>query len=360
MMVIGIDPHKRSVTVGAVDAATGRAVKVQTVPARRVGFERLLVWARELAAERVWAVEDVRHVSAGVERVLVDRGERVVRVPPKLMAGARAGGRRRGKSDEIDALAVARAALREGLRSLPAAALEGEALEVRLLGDHREDLVAQRTQAQNRLRWQLHDLDPSFDVPLRGLVRSKGWQRKVQQRLEQPDAQNVRGRIARELLDDIQVLTPRIDALERELAERVAQHAPQLLAEPGVGPLTAAKLIGEVAGIERFATDAQLARAAGIAPIPASSGNNTRHRLDRRGNRQLNAAVHRVAVTRARCHPETRAYLDRKISEGKTRREAIRCLKRHLIRRIWHLLQPPSPAPPPVTIHCQVPLRTSP
>jgi transposase len=116
-----------------------------------------------------------------------------------------------------------------------------------------------------------------------------------------------------------------------------------LLAEPGFGPLTAAKLLGEIAGAGRFATEAKLARAAGVAPIPVSSGKTNRHRLDRGGNRQLNTAIHRIALTRARCHPETQDYLARKRAEGKTRLEAMRCLKRHLTRRIWHLLQPPTP-----------------
>ena len=123
----------------------------------------------------------------------------------------------------------------------------------------------------------------------------------------------------------------------------VAQVAPQLLAEPGFGPLTAGKLIGEIAGAQRFSSDAKLARAGGLAPIPVSSGKTNRHRLDRGGNRQINTAIHRVAVTRARCHPETRAYIARKRAEGKTNRDAIRCLKRHLARRVWHLLQPPTP-----------------
>jgi transposase len=119
----------------------------------------------------------------------------------------------------------------------------------------------------------------------------------------------------------------------------------RLRSEPGFGPLTAAKLVGEIAGAGRFATDAKLARAAGLAPIPVSSGKTNRHRLDRGGNRQINAAIHRVAVTRARYHPETRDYLARKKAEGKSTTEAIRCLKRHLARRVWHLLQPPRPVP---------------
>jgi Transposase IS116/IS110/IS902 family len=138
-------------------------------------------------------------------------------------------------------------------------------------------------------------------------------------------------------------LTQTINALEAEIAQLVARIAPQLLSEPGLGPLTAAKLVGEIAGAARFASDAKLARAAGVAPIPVSSGNTNRHRLDRGGNRQINAAIHRIAVTRTRCHPETRAYIARKRPEGKTTKEAIRCLKRHLARRVWHLLQTTSP-----------------
>jgi len=151
----------------------------------------------------------------------------------------------------------------------------------------------------------------------------------------------MRVRIARDELRRIRELSQTIKALQREIAQLVAQLAPQLLSEPGFGPLTAAKLVGEIAGAGRFATDAKLARAAGLAPIPVSSGRTNRHRLDRGGNRQINAAIHRVAVTRARCHPQTRAYLDRKRSEGKSTKEAIRCLKRHLGRRVWH--QPPHP-----------------
>ena len=155
--------------------------------------------------------------------------------------------------------------------------------------------------------------------------------------------QTARVRIAREELRHLRELSTTVNALEAEIAELVAEVAPQLLAEPGFGPLTAAKLIGEIAGAQRFSSDAKLARAGGIAPIPVSSGKTNRHRLDRGGNRQINTAIHRVAVTRARCHPETRAYIERKRSEGKTNRDAIRCLKRHLARRIWHLLQPPTP-----------------
>jgi transposase len=194
----------------------------------------------------------------------------------------------------------------------------------------------------NTLQWHLHDLWPELELPGSGLFYGK-WSARIARRLARAE-QTMRVRIARDELRRLRELTQAINALEAEIAELVCQVAPQLLDEPGFGPLTAAKLIGEIAGAARFATDAKLARAAGLAPIPVSSGRTDRHRLDRGGNRQINAALHRVAVTRARCHPETQTYLDRKRQEGKSTREAIRCLKRHLARRIWHLLQPPRPS----------------
>jgi transposase len=353
MMVLGCDPHKRSITCGAVEAATGVACGATTVAADADGFGVLVRWARALADARVWAVEDCRHVSGRLERFLVARGERVVRVAPKLMAGARESARTRGKSDAIDALAVARAAVREDVQTLPTAWLDERALELRLLVDHREDLVAARTRDQARLRWHLHDLDPTFTVPARALDRALWW-RRVRARLEREPA-TVRVRIALELLEQIRSTTLRIRAVELELDRLARAYAPRLLAERGCGPLTAAKLIGEIAGADRFATDAKVARNAGTAPIPASSGNRTRHRLDHGGNRQLNCALHRLAVNKGRWDPDSAAYLARKQAEGKTRKEALRCLKRHLTRRVWQLLRTPPPTQPAVQIHCNMP-----
>ncbi len=343
MIVLGADTHKRSHTVAAVSAATGEVVGEQTVQVGAKGFAALVVWARRLDSERVWALEDCRHVSGSFERFLIARGERVLRVTTKLMADSRRRARGRGKSDSIDAIAVARAALQEGLDALPAAQLEGPELDLRLLVDHRERLVRQRVALNNTLQWHLHDLWPELELPGSSLFYGR-WAPRVARRLARAE-QTMRVRIARDELRRLRELSQTIKALEREIAGLVATVAPQLLTEPGFGPLTAAKLVGEIAGADRFASDAKLARAAGLAPIPASSGNTNRHRLDRAGNRQINAAIHRVAVTRARWHPETRDYIARKIAEGKTHRDAVRCLKRHLARRVWHLLQPPAPIP---------------
>jgi transposase len=158
MIVIGTDTHKQSHTSAALDSATGQVITDQTVSAKRRSFDDLLLWARGLDPERVWAIEDCRHVSGALERFLLARSERVVRVPPKLTASARSVVRERGKSDAIDAVSIARAAIREGLDTLPVAQLAGPELDVRLLVDHRERLVAQRTQLINDLRWGMHDM----------------------------------------------------------------------------------------------------------------------------------------------------------------------------------------------------------
>jgi transposase len=324
MIVLGADMHKRSHKTAAVGAR---------------GFDQVVRWARGLGPDRVWALEDCRHVSGSFERFLIARGERVVRVPTRLMANSRRSSRERGKSDRIDAIAVARAALAEGVKTLPTAELAGPELDIRLLVDHRERLVRARCALNNTLQWHLHDLWPELELPGSSLFYGK-WSTRIARRLARAE-QTIRVRIARDELRRLRELTHAINLLEAEIADLVAQVAPQLLDEPGFGPLTAAKLVGEIAGAARFSSDAKLARAAGLAPIPISSGRTDRHRLDRGGNRQINAAVHRVAVTRARCHPETIEFVARKKAEGKTHREAVRSLKRHLARRIWQLLRTP-------------------
>ena len=340
MIVLGADMHKASHTVAAV-SAMGEVLGDKTVAVGEPGFTAVLGWARGLGEVRVWALEDCRQVSGSFERFLIVNGERVVRVATRLMAGERRAGRDRGKSDQIDALAVARATLRHGVDALPTAVLAGVELDIRLLVDHRERLVKMRTALINDLLWHLHDLWPQQPLPS-GALRTKKRATQIARRLGRAP-QTARVRIARDELSHIRDLSQTITELQLEITELVEQVAPQLLTEPGFGALTAGKLIGEIAGAHRFSSDAKLARASGIAPIPVSSGKTDRHRLDRGGNRQINAAIHRVAITRARCDPETQAYMTRKRNEGKTHREAIRCLKRHLTRRVWHLLQPSTP-----------------
>lgn len=338
VVVVGIDVHKLTHCAVAVDQAGRQVGRPVTVRATDAGHRQLLRWAtREfLDVEVVFAVEDCRHVSTRLERALLTAGQTVVRVPPKLMAKARSSARTRGKSDPIDALAVGRAALREP--DLPRAEHTHASREVKLLVDHREDLVATRTRAQNRLRWHLHELDPELDPASRGLDRASELDRVAARLAELPDT--VVRRIAVELVDDIRILTVRVNALERELAKLVTAQAPQLLTLPGCGVLTAAKLLGETANPARFRSEACFAMHAGVAPIPASSGKTDRHRLARGGNRQLNVALHRIAVTQVRLDGLGRAYYQRRRARGDTTMEALRVLKRRLARVVFNLLNP--------------------
>src|SRR5215213_11858704 len=332
MIVIGVDVHKQSLTAVAVDEA-GRMLAEKRVAAAN---QELLEWGSGLGRERLWAIEDCRQLTRALERELIAVDEQLVRVPPKLMAPERRAGRGRGKSDPIDALAVARAALREPGLSRPRAD-EEPFRELKLLVDHRDDLVDERRRVQQRLRWHLHQLDPTFAVPLRMLGRASHLERVSRWLARQERELQVR--LARELVARVRSLNRIIAELDRELEQRAAATAPALLELPGCAALTAAKLLAEIGPIDRFKSDAQLARHGGVAALEASSGRIQRHRLDRGGNRQLNAALYRIAITQGRYHPDARAYLERKQAEGKSRREAIRCLKRLLVRVIFNTLK---------------------
>jgi transposase len=257
-----------------------------------------------------------------------------MRVPPKLMAGARRSSREPGKSDPIDALAVARAALREP--DLPMARLDGVERELRLLVDHRDDLVAERTRAQNRLRWHLHELTPGDEPASRSLDR-----RHVLDALEACLVKQTGtvARIAAELVARIRELTCAIDRLEREIATLTADLAPTLLALQGCGPLTAAKLVGETAGIARFRSAAAFARHDGTAPVPVWSGNTVRHRLSHGGNRQLTVALHRIAVTQLQRPGPGKDYLAKRTAAGDTRTEAIRALRRRISDEVYRRMR---------------------
>lgn len=335
MVVVGADVHKRSHTFVAVDPV-GRQLGMCTVEATSAGHVKALAWARQqFGDELVWAIEDCRHLSARLERDLLSAGQSVVRVPPKMMAEARRVARTRGKSDPIDALAVARAFQREP--SLPVASHNELSREVKLLVDRRESLVGTRTRTINSLLWRVHELDPAHAPKLRSLHLITHQQALRTWLLT---LTGVVAEIALDELDDIIALTVRIKQFDKRLSVLVKTHTPALLALPGCGELSAAKLLGESAGITRFHSEAAFARHAGVAPIPVWSGNTAgRVRLTRSGNRQLNAAIHRIAITQARM-PDTqgRTYYEKKLTEGKTRTEAIRCLKRHLARTIYNLM----------------------
>jgi transposase len=327
MVTIGVDSHKRTHTLVAVDDV-GKNVGERTVPAASEGHLDALAWA-ERWPERRWAIEDCRHLTRRLESDLLAAGEPVLRVPPRLMASERRGGREQGKSDPIDALAVARVALREP--GLPVAQLDGPARDLKLLIDHREDLVRERVRMQARLRWHLHELFPGYVIPSRALRRERVFA-ELEERLA--GVNGTVARIARELVHDIRELTRRANELEREITRVVRVLAPTLLTLEGCGPLSAAKIVREAAGARRFKSKAAFARWNGTAPVPVWSG-ATRFRLSRGGNRQINTALHRIALTQCRGIGPGRAYVDARIATGDSQTEAMRMLRRRLSDEVF-------------------------
>jgi transposase len=331
MVVVGADVHKRTHTFVAVDDV-GRKVGEKVVAATTAGHAEAVMWVRErFGVEVVWAIEDCRHLSARLERDLMGFGQSVVRVPPKLMAQTRASARTRGKSDPIDALAVARGFLREP--DLPVASHDEVSRELKLLIDRREVLVAQRTATINRLLWRVHELDPDHAPKARSLDLAK------HRRILSDWLTTVPGlvaELARDELADITRLTGIINALAKRIGQRVRDVAPALLVLPGCGELTAAELVGEAAGVARFKSEAAFARHAGVAPVPVWSGNTAgRVRMTRSGNRQLNTALHRIAITQIRLDGLGQAYYRHRLAIGDYKTEALRCLKRRLSRVVF-------------------------
>ncbi|HEY8855136.1 MAG TPA: IS110 family transposase [Candidatus Dormibacteraeota bacterium] len=332
MVTFGGDSHKRTHTVVAVDE-NGRQVGERTVAATPIGHMEVLGWARQWP-ERRWALENCRHLSRVLERDLLSAGEAVMQVSPKLMGTARRTGRELGKSDPIDALAVARAALREP--NLPVAQLEGKSREVKLLVDHREDLVGERTRIQNRLLWHLHELEPGYEVVASGLLRTVVLA-EVSSRLE--SHKGVVAEIARELVARLTELTQSVKRLQRRIDAQMCELAPSLLSLPGCAGLSAAKLVAETADVSRFRSSAAFAMHNGTAPIPVWSGNRERHRLNRGGNRQLNVALHRIAITQMRLGGPASAYIARRLTMGNTKTEAIRALRRQISDEVYRRLR---------------------
>lgn len=331
MVTLGTDSHKQSHTLVAVDE-NGRQLGELRVPATPAGHMEALGWARQWR-ERRWAMENCRQLSRGLERDLLVAGEQVLQVSPKLMGTSRRSGRQLGKSDPIDAVAVARVALRE--RDLPVARLEGKSRELKLLVDHREDLIGERTRIQNRLLWHLHELEPGLQIAGGGLTRTVVL-KEVAHRLEAH--QGVVSEIARDLVERLADLTMSVKRLQRRIEVLAAELAPSLVRLPGCAGLTAAKLVAETADVRRFHSSAAFAMHNGTAPIPVWSGNQQRHRLNRGGNRQLNVALHRIAITQMRLGGDAGAYVVRRMSLGNSKTEAIRALRRQLSDEVYRRL----------------------
>jgi transposase len=333
MVMIGADSHKRTHTVVAVDDV-GRRLGVKTVRTNSDGHLELVRWSAQFD-KVTFALEDCRHLTRRLEADLLAAGCRVVRVPTKLMAGARRAAREPGKSDPIDAEAVALAALRHP--DLPVAELDGPAREVKLLSDHRHDLVVQRTRIASQIRWYLHELDPDLEVPSRGFRRHCVV---AELAVELDRFDGLVARLTRNLLARCDELNHQINALEAELRGLVRAIAPTLLAIPGCGVLTAAVIIGETAGVHRFRDNDAYARFTGTAPVPVWSGASAgKVRLNRGGNRAVNCALHMIAVTQARGIGPGEAYLAKQQARGKDKTAALRLLRRRLSDTVFTALR---------------------
>jgi transposase len=329
MDAIGIDTHKATLAACLVDGLGGLLAE-RTFANDPAGYRALLGWAATSPGARI-GVEGSSSFGAPVARFLVTAGREVREVPPQLSRRERGRTRRPGKSDPADALAIARVTIRED--DLPPVRLADASQDTRLLVEARDDLVAEGTRVRNRLHADLRVLVPGYGASAANLtaVRHQATVARLLRRLHGVQAELARARLTRLRRIDAEVadLTARIGG-------RVAGHP--LLGLPGAGVLVTAKLVGEVGDVGRFRSADAFAALAGVAPIPASSGQTRRMRLNPGGNRQLNRALHTIALTQARSHPPAKAYVARKRAEGKSWRDAIRALKRKLVRMVFHLL----------------------
>jgi transposase len=338
--VVGVDPHRDVHALAIVDVRTGGVVLEASVAANSGGYARALQLAKRHApGRRAFAVEGTGSFGAGLTRFLASHDQRVLEVG-RLRRERRSG----GKTDALDAIRAARSVLAQTRPAEPRAGGEREAL--RALMATREGAVNARRAGLCQLRDLLITTPEPLRSELRPLTRAQLLRRLTAVRPQRHRDVELRGTQAlRTVARRVQHLTAEERELAREIETLTRTLAPQLLEQPGVGPLAAAQVLLSWSHQGRIRSEAAFARLAGCAPIPASSGQTIRYRLDRSGDRRLNRALHMILVTRRRAHPPTIAYIDRRTHEGKTSREAIHCLKRYLARNLYRLLEhAPTPA----------------
>ena len=330
MVVIGIDPHKGSHTAVVVDESEQQLARIK-VNANRTQLSRLLAFARDYPQRR-WAVESADGLGLLVSRQLLAAGEDVVDVPATLAARVRVlGSCRASKNDSNDAHAVAVTALRQ--RTVQPVVVQGQATVLRLLADRHKDLIGLRTQAICRLHALLRDLIPGGAA----LKMTATAAAQHLSRLPAPAGavEAERQRLAHDLLADLDAHDAAIRDIKTRIRAAVTAQASSVSAIHGVGPVVAALILGHTRDVRRFPTRHHYASYNGTAPIEASSGDHVRHRLNPRGNRQLNHALHMIAVSQLRRPTAGRAYYDKKIAEGKSPKEAMRALRRRISDNVY-------------------------
>jgi transposase len=331
-VAIGVDSHKRSLAVAALDEL-GRVVGIREFPNDARGHDAVVRWINAQDCDRVIGIEGAGSYGAGLARHLLDAGEDVYEVPAFLSYRERKKNPSRGKSDSADAVAIARvAARRQGLCS---ARRTEVFVEFKLLSDHRDQLVRARTQLINRTHKDLVISHPGYEAKIPRLNTKKDQDAAMA--LLRGD-RSVRADLIRDRIGEIRRVTKKIADVEKLIAIKVKKSGTALTALHGIGFVIAAKILGEVDDPSRIRSKGAFAMLTGTAPLEASSGATKRHRLNRGGNRQLNYALHMMARSRLRHHPDTCAYIARRQMEGKSNKEAVRCLKRHLSNVVFRQL----------------------
>lgn len=335
-VVIGVDTHRDAHTLAAVATATGAVVYQTCIEACAKGYLRALAeLGQHTPGRRAWAMEGTGCFGAGFARFLMARGEWVIEIDRPERRGERSP----AKSDSLDAVRAARTALSRPRLAAPRHGTTREALRVLMLA--RGGAVDVRRQAIRQLKALIITAPEELRARLRQLNGMTLLQRCARLRRPRAGDPALLATIACIRAVAVRAITATHEAAqhERDIAAYVRAMCPQLLLEPGVGPICAAQLLISWSHQGRCPSESSFARLAGVAPIPASSGQVVRHRLNRGGDRQLNRALHTIVLSRRQRHPETRAYIARRIGEGKSAREAVRCLKRYLARHLYRMLE---------------------
>ena len=342
--IIGVDPDRDRVTASVVNAATTGEQASAMFETTQAGYARLLGWAnRHTTTQRVWSIESTGSYGAGITSYLTNRGEQVIEFnhPTPTVDGA--------KTDTLDARRAARQVLGRSWPAVPRARGDREAL--RVLITTRQSAQTAKVAAINHLKALLVTAPPDLRDQLQGLPTTALVTKCLRFRLgPHPSEHTATKQALRSLARRIRSLTTEATELTKTITQLITNLAPQLLQQFGIGPISAAQVYIAWSHPGRYRNEAAFARLAGVAPLEASSGQHTRHRLNRRGDRQLNQAIHTIAITRTRDCPKTRAYINKRTSQGKTTREARRCLKRYIARHLYRLLEnppPPNPENPP-------------
>lgn len=334
-MFAGIDTHKDTLALAIIDEA-GRPKVVEEVPNTATGFGRLKGLLDDHAVVRIGIEGSGSYGRAIAIHLAINSPDlSVVEVPTLMTSRERGAQPGKGKTDPVDAVAIARVTARD--HNLPPVRLTiGPAADLRALLDYRDQLVTERTAASNRIHAELVGLHPGYQAKIPAL--SLKWQTTAALKLLTDDT-SVRADLCRRRLQRIQLVDAEIVELTKQIATLVAASGSTLTSIYGIGPLVAARFLAEIVDVRRYPNRNTFASANGTAPLPASSGRTVRHRLNRGGNRQLNRALYTIAITQIRADTEGKAYYDRKREAGKTSREAIRCLKRRLSDQVFRAMQ---------------------